>query len=88
MGPFADYCWLVCVIRYWRANVNSFSLNYYLLGNASGIGDGAALCILTTRERAEKEGMEVLGKWVSSSVVGKIIIRPLMFSCLSIPFRC
>jgi len=39
-------------------------------GNASGVGDGAALCILTTRERAEKEGMEILGKWVASSVVG------------------
>ena len=39
-------------------------------GNASGVGDGAALCILTTRERAEKEGMQILGKWVASSVVG------------------
>ncbi|KLO20292.1 thiolase [Schizopora paradoxa] len=39
-------------------------------GNASGVGDGAALCILTTRERAEQEGMEILGKWVASSVVG------------------
>ncbi|KAJ7293617.1 3-ketoacyl-CoA thiolase [Mycena rebaudengoi] len=39
-------------------------------GNASGVGDGAAICILTTRERAEKEGMEILAKWVGSSVVG------------------
>ncbi|KIJ68406.1 hypothetical protein HYDPIDRAFT_106602 [Hydnomerulius pinastri MD-312] len=39
-------------------------------GNASGIGDGAALCILTTRERAHKEGMQILGKWVGSAVVG------------------
>jgi len=39
-------------------------------GNASGVGDGAALCILTTRERAEQESMEILGKWVASSVVG------------------
>ncbi|ESK88901.1 3-ketoacyl- thiolase [Moniliophthora roreri MCA 2997] len=39
-------------------------------GNASGVGDGAALCILTTRERAEREGMEILGKWVASTVVG------------------
>ncbi|EGN99532.1 hypothetical protein SERLA73DRAFT_179590 [Serpula lacrymans var. lacrymans S7.3] len=39
-------------------------------GNASGIGDGAAICMLTTRERAEREGMEVLGKWVGASVVG------------------
>ncbi|KAF6765948.1 3-ketoacyl-CoA thiolase [Ephemerocybe angulata] len=39
-------------------------------GNASGIGDGAGLVILTTRENAEKEGMPILGKWVSSTVVG------------------
>ncbi|KAG7099247.1 hypothetical protein E1B28_001110 [Marasmius oreades] len=39
-------------------------------GNASGVGDGAALCILTTRERAEKDAMEILGKWVASAVVG------------------
>ncbi|PFH54511.1 hypothetical protein AMATHDRAFT_52124 [Amanita thiersii Skay4041] len=39
-------------------------------GNASGVGDGAAVCILTTRERAEKEGMEILGKWIGSTVVG------------------
>ena len=39
-------------------------------GNASGVGDGAAICILTTRALAEKEGMEILGKWVGSAVVG------------------
>ncbi|KAA1468202.1 3-ketoacyl-CoA thiolase [Dentipellis sp. KUC8613] len=39
-------------------------------GNASGVGDGAALCIMTTRERAEKEGMQILGKWVGSAVAG------------------
>ncbi|KIM85276.1 hypothetical protein PILCRDRAFT_96412 [Piloderma croceum F 1598] len=39
-------------------------------GNASGIGDGAAICILTTRERAEREGMAVLAKWIGCSVVG------------------
>lgn len=39
-------------------------------GNASGVGDGAALCILTTRTRAEKEGWEVLGKYVASAFVG------------------
>ncbi|KAF7306956.1 40S ribosomal protein S3-1 [Mycena indigotica] len=38
-------------------------------GNASGVGDGAAICILTTRARAEREGMEIIGKWVASSVV-------------------
>ncbi|KAI0078912.1 3-ketoacyl-CoA thiolase [Panus rudis PR-1116 ss-1] len=39
-------------------------------GNASGVGDGAAICILTTRERAEREGMEILGKWVASTFIG------------------
>ncbi|KAJ7597077.1 3-ketoacyl-CoA thiolase [Mycena floridula] len=39
-------------------------------GNASGVGDGAGICIMMTRERAEKEGMEILGKWVASTVVG------------------
>ncbi|KAG5653074.1 hypothetical protein H0H81_002454 [Sphagnurus paluster] len=39
-------------------------------GNASGVGDGAALCILTTRERAEREGMSIVAKWVGSAVVG------------------
>ncbi|KAI0757015.1 thiolase [Daedaleopsis nitida] len=39
-------------------------------GNASGVGDGAALCILTTRARAEKEGWEVVGKYVASAFVG------------------
>jgi acetyl-CoA acyltransferase 1 len=39
-------------------------------GNASGVGDGAGICIMTTRERAEKEGMAIVGKWVGSAVVG------------------
>ncbi|PPQ64439.1 hypothetical protein CVT26_002146 [Gymnopilus dilepis] len=39
-------------------------------GNASGVGDGAGLCIMTTRARAEEEGMEVLGKYVTTAVVG------------------
>jgi acetyl-CoA acyltransferase 1 len=43
-------------------------------GNASGVGDGAAICILTTRERAERENMEIIGKWVGSSVVGQFVI--------------
>jgi acetyl-CoA acyltransferase 1 len=42
-------------------------------GNASGIGDGAAICVMTTRERAEREGMDIVGKWVSSAVVGKAL---------------
>lgn len=41
-------------------------------GNASGVGDGAALCILTTRRRAEEEGFEILGKWVTSTFVGAL----------------
>lgn len=40
-------------------------------GNASGIGDGAGIVILTTRENAQKEGLPILGKWVGSSVVGE-----------------
>nr|GAT44217.1 3-ketoacyl-CoA thiolase [Mycena chlorophos] len=39
-------------------------------GNASGIGDGAAICVMMTRARAEQEGFEILGKWVGSSLVG------------------
>lgn len=39
-------------------------------GNASGVGDGAALCILTTRERAEAEGYDIIAKFVGTSVVG------------------
>jgi acetyl-CoA acyltransferase 1 len=39
-------------------------------GNASGVGDGAGLCILTTRERAKAEGYDVLAKFVGTAVVG------------------
>ncbi|TFK41120.1 3-ketoacyl-CoA thiolase, partial [Crucibulum laeve] len=39
-------------------------------GNASGVGDGAGICIMTTRENAEREGMNIIGKWVTSTVVG------------------
>ncbi|KAI8995605.1 thiolase [Trametes punicea] len=39
-------------------------------GNSSGVGDGAALCILTTRARAEIEGWEVVGKYITSAFVG------------------
>jgi len=44
-------------------------------GNASGVGDGAGLCILTTRARAEEEGMEILGKYITSTVVGQFILQ-------------
>ncbi|RPD62965.1 thiolase [Lentinus tigrinus ALCF2SS1-6] len=39
-------------------------------GNSSGVGDGAALAILTTRLRAEKEGWDIVGKYVASAFVG------------------
>ncbi|KAF7791823.1 hypothetical protein EIP86_002847 [Pleurotus ostreatoroseus] len=39
-------------------------------GNASGVGDGAGICILTTRERADAEGWGILGKYVASTFVG------------------
>ena len=48
-------------------------------GNSSGIGDGAALCILTTRARAEKEGWDVVGKYVTSAFVG---VEP-RYMCIS-----
>lgn len=41
-------------------------------GNASGVGDGAGLVMMTTRDRAEKEGMDILGKWVGTTIVGKL----------------
>ena len=40
-------------------------------GNASGVGDGAALCILTTRSEANRKGLEIIGKYVTSAVVGQ-----------------
>ena len=39
--------------------------------HASGVGDGAGICILTTRERAHAEGWEIIGKYVASAFVGK-----------------
>lgn len=39
-------------------------------GNASGMVDGAAALILTTREIAEKHGAPILGTFLSSAVVG------------------
>ncbi|KAG6874575.1 hypothetical protein C0993_000315, partial [Termitomyces sp. T159_Od127] len=39
-------------------------------GNASGVGDGAAICVLTTRERAQREGLSIVGKYVGSAIVG------------------
>lgn len=39
-------------------------------GNASGVGDGAALCILTTRARAKAEGLNILAKFVGTAIVG------------------
>jgi len=58
-------------------------------GNASGVGDGAGLVMMTTRERAEKEGMEILGKWVSSVVVGESMPTRVLceFHLISLPRR-
>ena len=39
-------------------------------GNASGQNDGAAVCIICTREAAEKYGLKPLGRLVSWSVAG------------------
>jgi acetyl-CoA acyltransferase 1 len=39
-------------------------------GNASGVGDGAGLCVLTTRERAKEEGFDILAKFVGTAIVG------------------
>ena len=49
-------------------------------GNASGVGDGAGVCILTTRSRAENEGMEIVGKYVTSAVVGQLLITAYLGS--------
>lgn len=39
-------------------------------GNASIMGDGAAIAILTTRARAEREGWNVVAKWGGCAVTG------------------
>jgi acetyl-CoA C-acetyltransferase len=39
-------------------------------GNASGQNDGAAACVVTTRERAEQLGLRPLARLVSSAVAG------------------
>ncbi|MGA7356590.1 MAG: acetyl-CoA C-acyltransferase [Candidatus Cybelea sp.] len=39
-------------------------------GNASGITDGAAAVVLTTRKRAEADGLPWIGRLISASVVG------------------
>jgi acetyl-CoA acyltransferase 1 len=39
-------------------------------GNASGLGDGAALCVMTTRKTAEEKGWQIFGKWIGSAIVG------------------
>jgi acetyl-CoA acyltransferase 1 len=42
-------------------------------GNASGVGDGAAICILTTRSEANRKGLDIIGKYVTSAVVGQLV---------------
>jgi acetyl-CoA acyltransferase 2 len=39
-------------------------------GNASGIGDGAASCVLASREWADREGLRPIGRLVSWAFVG------------------
>jgi len=60
-------------------------------GNASGVGDGAAICVMTTRDLAEKAGMEPIAKWVGSTVVGKSLpvddLSPMRIANLSC-IRC
>jgi acetyl-CoA acyltransferase 1 len=49
-------------------------------GNASGVGDGAAITILTTRERAQREGWDIVAKWAGCSVTGKNpAVSPISF---------
>lgn len=57
-------------------------------GNASGVGDGAGLVMMATRERAEKEGMEILGKWVGSTVVGEPNLPRNIFDAFKSTPRC
>ena len=44
-------------------------------GNASQISDGAAAILLMTRDRALRLGQNIIGKYVSSSIVG---VKPLL----------
>ncbi len=44
-------------------------------GNASQISDGAAVILLMTRDTAVRLGQKVIGKFVSSSIVG---VKPLL----------
>jgi 3-oxoadipyl-CoA thiolase len=39
-------------------------------GNSSGINDGAAVLLLTEKEKAEKLGLKPLARWVGSAVAG------------------
>lgn len=40
-------------------------------GNASQITDGAAAILLMTRKEAEKRGLQILGKFITTAVAGK-----------------
>lgn len=44
-------------------------------GNASGVGDGVALHVITTRANAEKEGMQIVAKWGGCVVAGTPIVE-------------
>ena len=51
-------------------------------GNSSGINDGAAAVVLTTRELAEKHNLEILGKIISWATCG---VDPSMMGLGPIP---
>lgn len=44
-------------------------------GNASQITDGVAAVMLMTRRKAQELGLEILGKWVTTSVVGMLLMH-------------
>ena len=43
-----------------------------MAGNASGMGDGAAVAVVATRERAERGEWEAQAKQAGSAVVGEL----------------
>lgn len=47
---------------------------YTTAGNASGVGDGAAIAVLTTRQRADREGWKIAAKWGGCAVVGTQVL--------------
>ena len=58
-------------------------------GNSSGINDGAAAVVLTTRELAEKHNLEILGKIISWATCGvdpsMMGLGPVSYTHLTLP---